>query len=307
MTNTGLATYTSRMKRWLLPASALVLVVIACGAGVEPAPQVTEAGARVPSTQAIAAGRKHAAAAEARRLLRELVPPPGARATGQPHGYAGVLSRSGPAPLGEYVDAHRFWSVREPLKTVIAFLRTHRVRGFRPSGSSWGTRKPHYLIMSSRQGRMRFLTITSVGLAGRTLIRADVQVGWIYPRSPIERVPPRTSEIDLRAPKVSEKITDPARVARIIRWFDALPVSPPGIAVPCPLALDPSITLSFRDADGVRLAHAKLPPTLAWLCNSIAFTIGGREQRPLIDRAHGESFVRRLQQLLGVHLIRTHR
>jgi hypothetical protein len=31
------------MKRWLLPASALVLVVTACGAGAKPAPRVTEA------------------------------------------------------------------------------------------------------------------------------------------------------------------------------------------------------------------------------------------------------------------------
>jgi hypothetical protein len=29
------------MKRWLLPASALVLVVTACGAGAKPAPRVT--------------------------------------------------------------------------------------------------------------------------------------------------------------------------------------------------------------------------------------------------------------------------
>jgi len=32
----------TRMKRSLLPASALVLVVTACGAGAKPAPRVTE-------------------------------------------------------------------------------------------------------------------------------------------------------------------------------------------------------------------------------------------------------------------------
>jgi hypothetical protein len=35
------------MKRLLLPASALVLVVTACGAGARPAPRVTEVGARL--------------------------------------------------------------------------------------------------------------------------------------------------------------------------------------------------------------------------------------------------------------------
>lgn len=35
------------MKRWLLPASALVLVVTACGAGAKPAPRVTEVVGRL--------------------------------------------------------------------------------------------------------------------------------------------------------------------------------------------------------------------------------------------------------------------
>jgi len=35
------------MKRFLLPASALVLVVTACGAGAKPAPRVTQMAARV--------------------------------------------------------------------------------------------------------------------------------------------------------------------------------------------------------------------------------------------------------------------
>jgi hypothetical protein len=294
------------MKRWLLPASALVLVLIACGAGGKSAPRVAKAGARVASVRVIAARRERAAMREATRLLGKFVPPPGARRTGQPRDYAGVLRRSGPGPLGETVDAHRFWSVRLPLKTVIAYLRAHRVRGFERSGATWGTRKPHYLIMTASRSSTRFLTVTSVGLARRTLIRVDVQVAWTYPRSPSERVPSRTSQIDLRAPKVSQKVSDRATVAKIVRWFDALPISPPGIAVPCPAGMTPDIRLSFRDARGVRLAQATLPPTFAWICSSIAFTIGGRAQQPLIDRPHSESFVRRLQQLLGVHLLRTH-
>jgi len=36
------------MKRWLLPASALVLVVTACGAGAKPAPRVTAAARPAP-------------------------------------------------------------------------------------------------------------------------------------------------------------------------------------------------------------------------------------------------------------------
>ena len=44
MTVAASAPYKQRMKRHLLPASALVLVVTTCGAGAKPAPQVTELG-----------------------------------------------------------------------------------------------------------------------------------------------------------------------------------------------------------------------------------------------------------------------
>jgi hypothetical protein len=296
------------MKRWLLPASALVLVVIACGVGVKPAPRVTEAGARVPSVRAIAAHRERAAAREAKRLLRAFVLPPRARRIAQPPNYAGVMRQYGPAPLSEVADAHHFWSVRMPRKAVVAFLRRHRLHGFKPSGATWGTRDPHYLVMSSRAtDGTRYLNVTTVGLPTRTLLRVDVLVEWTYPRAPTEKVPSDTMVIVLHAPKVSTEVTDPVQVARIVRWFDALPVSPPGIAVMCPLGVPPDITLSFRNARGAWLAQAKLPPTLATICESIAVSIGGRDQKPLVDRAHSESFVHRLQQLVGVQLIRISR
>lgn len=298
------------MKRWSLPASALVLVLIACGAGAKSAPRVTAAGARVPSVRAIAAQRRQAALREATRLLREFVPPPGARSVRKLPNYGGVLRRSGPGPLGEEVAVHRFWSVRKPLRAVIAFLRAHPLHGFEPSGSTWGSRKPHYLTLSSRRPEREpalYLDVTSLGLPGHTLIRVDVQVEWTYPRSPSERVPAATREIDVRAPRVSIDVKSREKVARIVRWFDALPISPPGVAVPCPLAVAPDVTLSFRDAHGDRLAQATLPPSFAWICNSIAFSIGDSRQSPLIDRPHDPSFVRRLQQLLGVRLLQTRR
>lgn len=294
------------MKRWLLPASALVLVVIACGVSVKPAPQVAEAGAQVPNVRVIAARREHAAAREAQRLLREFVPPPGARRIPMPRNYAGVLRQSGPGPLGEAADVHRFWSVRKALKTVVAFLRARRLHGFAHSEETSGTGKQRYLIISSRgPGGDRYLNVTSVAAHAHTLVRVDVQVEWIYPRSPSERVPSGTSTIVLHAPKVSTTVTDPVQVARIVSWFDALPISPPGVALMCPLEVGPDITISFRNARGDWLAQAKLPPTFAWICNPIAFSIGGRDEKPLIDRAHSEGFTRRLQQLLGVQLIRT--
>jgi hypothetical protein len=295
------------MKRWSLPASALVLVLIACGAGTKSAPQVTETGARAPSVRVIAARRERAALREAKKLLREFVAPRDARRIQEPRNYAGVLRQSGPQPIGELVDVHLFWSVRKPLEAVTTFLRAHRLRGLKQSVASSGSQKPpHYIVMSSRGGG-RYLNVTSVGLPRRTLIRVDAQVEWVYPRSPSEKVPAATSEIDVRTRGVSVSVRNPAKVARIIRWFDELPISPPGIAVSCPAVGYVDIMLSFRGAGGAQLAHADVPPAFAWICDSISFTIGGKQQKPLVDRLHRPSFALRLQRLLGVRLVRTHR
>jgi hypothetical protein len=73
------------------------------------------------------------------------------------------------------------------------------------------------------------------------------------------------------------------------------------------LILAPQIRLSFRSAEGARLAQATVPATSAGLCDPIGFRIGGKAERPLIDHDVGPSFARRLQRLLGVHLVRTSR
>lgn len=297
------------MKRFFPLGTLVVLVVTACGAGAKPAPRVTEVGARVQSVRVIAARRERAATREARKLLHEFLPPPGARRVGTPHDYGGVLRRSGPTPLsGEVVDVHRFWRVQEPLRAVVAFVRAHDPHGFRRLGATYGSEQPHYLTRSlARGGRgrpTRYLYETIVALPGRTLIRVDAQAPWIYPRSTAETVPAATTEIVVRAPRISATVSDPAKVARVVRWFDALPISPPGVAVLCPLGLPPDLTLSFRSARGAWLARATMPRAAATICDPIGFTIGGKRLRPLIDGDSGESFVRRLQSLLGLHLLR---
>ena len=306
MTDAGLGAVLETMKRSLLPASALVLVVTACGAGAKPAPRVTEVRARVPSVRVLVAERKRTAAREARRLLRRFVPPPGARSAHEPRGYGGVLRRTGPTPAGEVVDVHRFWSVRKPLTAVAAFVRTHKPHGFAGGSAGYGPSVPHYVTWSFST-RTRDLNLTAVALPGRTVIRVDAQVLWIYPRSPTEKVPPATREIVLSSAKVSAKVTDPAQVGQIISWFDALPISPPGVALFCPLEPGADITLSFRSSAGAWLAQAKLPSRPASICDAILFQVGGKAKKPLIDRNFGESFVARLQRLLGLRLVRTYR
>ena len=153
-----------------------------------------------------------------------------------------------------------------------------------------------------------------VPLHGRTVLRVDAKAVWIYPRSPLEKVPATVREITLDvpkmpyAPKVHLQVTSRGKVERITRWFNALPVSPPGPSPMCGPSPGADITLSFRSASGRFLAHAQLPPIPAEICASIEFTLGGHSQAPLADRDlmnKKASFVGRLQRLLGVHLLQT--
>lgn len=93
-------------------------------------------------------------------------------------------------------------------------------------------------------------------------------------------------------------MTNPAKVARIVRWFDGLRALRHGKGVACPLVLRPEIALSFRSSSGVRLAYATVPTPVAGICDPIGFRSGGTVRKPLLDFAAGESLARRLTGLL---------
>ena len=208
--------------------------------------------------------------------------------------------------MGEVVDRHGFWSVQTPAAAVGAFVEAHRVRGVKAKPSENG---PHvfswdYSWPSAGPSR-RILTVAVVPRRSGASLRVDAKVVWIYPRSPREKVPSRVREITLRTPTVNLTVTDRGKVERIIRWFDALPISPPGVAAMCGPVVGPDISLSFRTASGTTLARAELPPVPAGVCDPIDFTIGGHPQTPLIDGygPYRGSFVGRLKRLLGVKLL----
>lgn len=250
--------------------------------------------------------------------MREFVPPPGARATQTPPGYRSVhvLRQSTGRLAEEAASIHRFWTVRTPLKEVTAFGRAHRLSGFGHFGALWYTRKPHYLAMGSSWPAaadsipQRYFSVTVVRLPHVTVLRVEARVVWVYPRSPSEKVPSEVRAIVVRIPQPNRvravRVLDRAKVHRIIRWLDALPVSPPGVQVPCLGGGPGSITLSFRSAGGAVLAYARVPRSSAVVCNPIPFTVGRHLQRPLIDN-FGRSFVMRLQSLVGVQLVQNYR
>ena len=195
-----------------------------------------------------------------------------------------------------------FWRVRMPLESLYASLKARPPRGFRYVGGG-GLYRSLDFFNGYTGVRQRQLTVDLARLAGRTVLRLEAGVPWIYPRSPLEVVPRGVREIDIRDRHLARRVADATLIARIVRWFDRLNVVQPGPVVECPLILATRATFVFRSASGARLATALVPSRPANACNAIAFSIRGHRQRPLIDAAYGRgAFVNRVQRLLGLRL-----
>jgi hypothetical protein len=116
---------------------------------------------------------------------------------------------------------------------------------------------------------------------------------------PAGRIPAGVRSIDIHSSRGNSRhVTDPAKVAKIVRWFDALPVAPRTIYY-CPMIrYRRPTTLAFRSADGTPLAYARTPGTAA--CGaSIDYSVGGHAHRPVLLR----HFLQRVGRLLGLRLV----
>jgi hypothetical protein len=255
------------------------------------------------------AGNRLAARHDAARLLRLFVLPPGARPLrSEPGGAGGLLAEPWGIPGGPRLDRHRLWHVHSPLDSVLAFERAHRPRGARLGGYGPfnSPRTPHAyglnFVFPAVPGRLaeRELTITMVALsAGWTGVRVDAQEIWIVTRPPSEVVPENVRELDI-GPR---RVTGPANVRRIVRWFDSLPVVQP-VPYYCPMIRyrRRGVTFDFRAASGALLARARTPGAAA--CGSaLDFSIRGRRQPPLLV----DSFLVRVGRLVGMRLAPAYR
>ncbi len=207
-----------------------------------------------------------------------------------------------------------FWRVPSGLRAVIAYIKFHPPRGSQLTGigseSGPGVPPTRYLTFSFAPlgGRIstRWLNVTAVALPHRqTGVRVDAQDVWIVPRPASEKVPADVHEIDVtsgypgKQPSTAVSVTNPAQVRQIVRWFDALDIAQPG-AYSCPVVGGPTVTLTFRAANGVPVAQASgldFQGT-SGPCNPIQFSIRGRRQKPL----SGGEFFNRVQRVIGIGL-----
>ena len=118
------------------------------------------------------------------------------------------------------------------------------------------------------------------------------------------RIPAGVRTIDVhQSHGPSRQVTDREKVAKIVRWFDALPTAPRLGIYHCPLIrYRPPVTLDFRSADGTVLAHARAPGHAA--CGfSFDYSVLGSRQKPVLARR----FLVRVRRLLGLRLVARYR
>jgi hypothetical protein len=310
------------MKRLLFVAFVSVLVLTACASSRShtSAPQI--APHLIPAaSRSVATKRELAAGREAERILRRVVLPPGARRMSLRTGDGLVSSVNvGVNVFTQYAYRHAYWLVPESRHEVMAFLKRHSPPNFRLIYAGNAATYPYRGVeFDSRSGGGRIpnrLLVALVPNRGSTTVRVDAGVVWTYPRSPKEVVPAAVREIDIRslriepalrragARKVSVRVTNPRKVAGVIRWFDALNVvQPHTYVVGCAVVLSVPVRFVFRSASGAALASAVVPSVPASSCEQIQFTIRGQSQPSLVDSTpdEGMAFIDRVQRLLGVH------
>ena len=116
---------------------------------------------------------------------------------------------------------------------------------------------------------------------------------------PATRLPRGVRTIDVHSSRgVSRHVSDPLKVAQIVRWFDALPGAGSSRIYHCPLIrYRTPTTFVFRGANGTLLARARTPGDAA--CGfSFDFRVRGRAQKPVLARR----LLVRVGRLLGLGL-----
>lgn len=284
------------------------------------------AAASAPTTES----NKALAQSDAPKLLDLVNLPPGSSSqSSEPPDDGGWLKDPGYMQNSRnLVDVNEFWHVPGSFQSTLAYIKAHPPAGWRSVEGSWftGTVPPNQDLdyyFSDISGRVapRLLAISLVQLSdGSTGVRADAEEAWIVTRPRSEKVPGGVREIDIREveiqrahpvgrpfvperPILSLKLTNRAKIKKIVRWIDGLPLNQP-LRFPChggPRSLTVA-TLAFRAGGGGILARASGVPAArgAAPCLPFEFSIHGRWQPPL---QYGDVFGK-VQRLLGVRFRR---
>jgi hypothetical protein len=157
------------------------------------------------------------------------------------------------------------------------------------------------LIKEARQRMRRRRLLLAAGLATAIVFAVGLTLALRPARSyPVGWVPQGVLEIDVRTLNGSPptlRITDPSKVKQVIGWFDALTTGHV-TTVSCFFGVAPTVSFTFRSADGRALGSAHANAYGASPCNPTYFT-AGTQSIALVDPGR-DTFVGRVERLLGV-------
>lgn len=317
------------MKR-LLPLLGLVLTAGACawlqpasfrGFGEPGTPIGVIRPPRPPAPDSLrfsTASNREFARHDVQKLLRIVVLPEAAKQVAD-------VPKSAPRWFREELSAHfdhaaiarRVWVVDEPLKQVVRFLRANarpRPRPevpFRTPSNRIGSRPTENYLFHPVPGRSwsRWLNVAMLRLpGGATVVVAQAGDEWI-------RTPPRSAELPQGVKRIHIEsrtggprsnvllhVRDPYEVGSIVSWTNGLGVTPRNVICLAVYYPGPTVTLTFRAADGSVLARAEVRDPLgsgrSGPCDPLQLTVNGTKAPPLI----GADLLLRIEQHLGVDL-----
>jgi len=260
------------------------LLAVSCGA-VTSAPQATESPRAPAATGQTLGTPKQRATADARSILRQFVPPPGAvRLTKPPT----LPDGSGTMFLDSatVVDEVGYWRVPGAPTVLQAWEKAHISRSFSRQDviigpPDWNT--VYSLpavpgILATREMNVQFYDAGGAN----TVIMADAMVSWQPPRPVSEVIPPSVTVVTVApfgpwsGPPASVTITSVPVVRSLAALIDGLPVSTVGAGGPCPMGV--GFKLTFRDTvSGPAVAVASGPAE----CGVVHLQLNGKDNPDL--------------------------
>jgi hypothetical protein len=253
------------------------------------------------TTAALGGTLRQRAEADAAAILRSFAVPPGGRRLAGPPSLPGGVLKTPITDLGSLWEVHvtDFWEAPGSPQALLAWEQGHLTDRFTLGDADFGPPAWDRGFDLAPEGalvtRELVVEVASAG-DGQTGVRVDAWVGWQPPRSGASQIPTGAGTVTIAessnagptgptGPAVRRlptpvTITDPATVRRLAALIDGLPLSTIPPDAPCPLAIRPFLSLTFRARAGgsaVAVAQTDQP------CGEVALTVRGEQQPALQD------------------------
>jgi hypothetical protein len=243
------------------------------------------------------------AEADAAAILRSFaVPPGGHRLAGPPNLPGGVL-KTPASYLGATWEVHvtDFWEAPGDPQALLSWEQGHLTPRFTLGDAGFGPSVWDRDFELAPEGalvtRELDVEVASAG-DGRTGIRVDAWVAWQPPRPAGRQIPSAARTVTIAESSAAESsaagsagpaagrlpapvtITDPVTVRGLAALVDGLPLSTIPPDAPCPLALRPFLSLTFRARAGgpaVAIVQTDQP------CGEVTLTVRGEQQPALAN------------------------